>query len=122
FNKMHVRARNELVTLRLDEATDPRDLTATHLKPVDFYEAMLDENTIILDTRNDYEYDVGHFHGAIRPDIKTFRELPDWVKENEHLFKDKKVLTYCTGGIRCEVFTGWFMNEGYDVAQLEGGI
>lgn len=122
FSKMHVRAREELVTLRLDDATDPRDLTAQYLEPTEFYEAMQDENTVILDTRNDYEYDVGHFRGAIRPDIKTFRELPQWVQENEHLFKDKKVLTYCTGGVRCEVFTGWFMNEGFDVAQLEGGI
>lgn len=122
FKKMHVRPREELVTLRLDGATDPRELTADYLNPAEFYEAMQDENTVILDTRNDYEYDVGHFRGAIRPDIETFRELPQWVKENEELFKDKKVLTYCTGGIRCEVFTGWFMNEGFDVAQLEGGI
>src|SRR5699024_7683513 len=99
FKKMHVRAREELVTLRLEGATDPRDLTGQHLTPTEFYEAMQDEDTVILDTRNDYEYDVGHFRGAIRPDIESFRELPQWVQENKELFKDKKVLTYCTGGI-----------------------
>ncbi len=123
FKKMHVRPRKELVTLRLDEPVDPNELTGEYLKPEEFYEEMQDENTIILDTRNDYEYDVGHFRGAIRPDIHSFRELPDWVKENKHLLEGKRVLTYCTGGIRCEKFTGWLMKEGIeDVAQLEGGI
>ncbi|MEI3613035.1 oxygen-dependent tRNA uridine(34) hydroxylase TrhO [Pseudogracilibacillus sp. SO30301A] len=123
FKKMHVRPRKELVTLRLEEPVDPNELTGEYLKPNEFYEAMQDENTVILDTRNDYEYDVGHFRGAIRPDIHSFRELPDWVKENKHLLEGKRVLTYCTGGIRCEKFTGWLMKEGIeDVAQLEGGI
>ena len=122
FKKMHVRPRKELVTLRLDEAPHPNELTGEYLKPTEFYEEMQDENTVILDTRNDYEYDVGHFRGAIRPDIHTFRELPQWVKENKDLLKGKRVLTYCTGGIRCEKFTGWLMEEGFDVAQLEGGI
>ncbi len=123
FKKMHVRPRKELVTLRLEEPVDPNELTGEYLKPTEFYEAMQDENTVILDTRNDYEYDVGHFRGAIRPDIHSFRELPDWVKENKHLLEGKRVLTYCTGGIRCEKFTGWLMKEGIeDVAQLEGGI
>src|SRR5690625_3972746 len=84
---------------------------------------MQDEDTVILDTRNDYEYDVGHFRGAIRPDIQTFRDLPKWVQENKHLIEGKRILTYCTGGIRCEKFTGYLIKEGFeDVAQLEGGI
>lgn len=123
FKKMHVRPREELVTLRLEDATDPNELTGAYLKPKEFYEAMQDENTVILDTRNDYEYDVGHFRGAIRPDIQTFRELPEWVEENREKLEGKRVITYCTGGIRCEKFTGWLMNEGFeDVGQLEGGI
>src|SRR5690625_3037279 len=123
FKKMHVRPREELVTLRLEDPIDPNELTGEYLNPKEFYEAMQDENTVILDTRNDYEYDVGHFRGAIRPDIETFRELPQWVQENRHLIEGKKVLTYCTGGIRCEKFTGWLIKEGFeDVAQLEGGI
>lgn len=123
FKKMHVRPRQELVTLRLENPIDPRELTGTYLEPKEFYEAMQDENTVVLDTRNDYEYDVGHFRGAIRPDIETFRELPEWVEENRELLDGKRVLTYCTGGIRCEKFTGWLIEKGFeDVAQLEGGI
>lgn len=123
FKKMHVRPREELVTLRLENPIDPQDLTGTYLDPKEFYEAMQEEDTVILDTRNDYEYDVGHFRGAIRPDIRSFRELPEWVEENREMLEGKRVLTYCTGGIRCEKFTGWLMEEGFeDVAQLEGGI
>src|SRR5690625_5903240 len=77
---------------------------------------------VILDTRNDYEYDVGQFRGAIRPDITTFRELAEWVEENKEMLEGKRVLTYCTGGIRCAKFTGWMLDKGLDVAQLEGGI
>lgn len=123
FKKMHVRPRKELVTLRLEEDINPRELTGKYLSPKEFYEAMQDENTVILDARNDYEYDVGHFRGAIRPDIKTFRELPQWVKENRELLEGKRILTYCTGGIRCEKFSGWLIREGFeDVSQLHGGI
>lgn len=123
FKKMHVRPRNELVTLRLEDDVNPKQTTGKHLDPKDFFEAMQDENTIVLDARNDYEYDLGHFRGAIRPDIETFRDLPEWVKENKHLIEGKRILTYCTGGIRCEKFSGWLVKEGYeDVAQLHGGI
>lgn len=123
FRKMHVRARKELVTFRLQNDVDPRETTGEYLSPKEFYEAMQEENTVILDARNDYEYDVGHFRDAIRPDIETFRELPKWVKDNKHLIEGKRILTYCTGGIRCEKFSGWLIKEGFeDVAQLHGGI
>lgn len=123
FKKMHVRPRKELVTLRLEDDIDPKKTTGEYLSPQAFYEAMQEEDTVILDARNDYEYDVGHFRGAIRPDIETFRELPEWVQKNKHLLEGKKVLTYCTGGIRCEKFSGWLVKEGFeDVAQLHGGI
>lgn len=123
FKKMHVRPRSELVTLRLEDDIDPHEVTGDYLSPQEFLEAMQDENTIVLDARNDYEYDVGHFRGAIRPDIHTFRELPDWVRENKEMLEGKKVLTYCTGGIRCEKFSGWLVKEGFeDVGQLHGGI
>lgn len=123
FKKMHVRPREELVTLRREDAPLPTELTAEYLTPQEFYEEMLDEDTVILDTRNDYEYDVGHFRGAIRPDIRSFREFPEWVEENRDLLEGKRVLTYCTGGVRCEKVTGWLIKEGIDnVAQLEGGI
>jgi len=123
FKKMHVRPRNELVTLRLEDDVNPKQTTGQYLEPKEFHEAMQDENTVVLDARNDYEFDLGHFRGAIRPDIETFRELPEWVRENRHLIEGKRILTYCTGGIRCEKFSGWLVKEGFeDVAQLHGGI
>lgn len=123
FKKMHVRPKNELVTLRLEDDINPNRTTGQYLSPKEFFEQMQDENTIVLDARNDYEFDLGHFRGAINPEITNFRELPDWVRENKQMFEGKKILTYCTGGIRCEKFSGWLVEEGFeDVSQLHGGI
>lgn len=124
FKKMHVRYRPEIVSLNLgEEDLDPNELTGNYLEPEEFRAALEDENTIVLDARNDYEYDLGHFRGAVRPDIRSFRDLPQWIKENKEKFMDKKVVTYCTGGVRCEKFSGWLLKEGFeDVAQLHGGI
>ncbi|PYZ98217.1 hypothetical protein CR205_06375 [Alteribacter lacisalsi] len=123
FKKLHVRYRPELVTLRLEDDIDPREKTGNYLSPKEFYEQMQKEDTLIIDARNDYEYDLGHFEGAIKPDIRSFRELPDWINENREMIKDKKILTYCTGGVRCEKFSGWLKEEGFeDVNQLHGGI
>ena len=81
------------------------------------------EDVIVLDARNDYEYDIGHFKGAIRPNVRTFRELPQWIRENLTQYKDKKVIMYCTGGFGCEKLSGFLLREGFqDVSQLHGGI
>ncbi len=124
FKKMHVRHRPEIVSLRLgEEDIDPNEITGEYLEPKEFYEELQRDDVVVLDARNDYEYDLGHFRGAIRPDIRSFRELPDWVKENREKLEGKRVLTYCTGGIRCEKFSGWLKKEGFDdVGQLHGGI
>jgi UPF0176 protein len=123
FKKMHVRPRPELVNLSLEDDVNPREITGEYLSPAEFYEEMQREDTVVLDVRNTYEYDVGHFRGAIRPEVETFRDTPDWVRENRELFEGKKVLTYCTGGIRCEKFSGWLKREGFeDVGQLHGGV
>ncbi|MDQ0220229.1 rhodanese-related sulfurtransferase [Peribacillus cavernae] len=123
FKKMKVRARKELVTLRLEDDVNPLEVTGKHLSPKEFFEKMQDEDTIILDARNDYEYDLGHFKGAIKPEIENFRDLPAWVRDNKDKLEGKKILTYCTGGIRCEKFSGWLVKEGFeDVSQLHGGI
>ncbi|MBC6314574.1 rhodanese-related sulfurtransferase [Listeria grandensis] len=123
FQKMHVRPRPEIVSLSLENDVNPLEITGNYMEPEEFREALKDENTVILDARNDYEFDLGHFRGAIRPDIETFRDLPEWVEENRELFEDKKVVTYCTGGIRCEKFSGWLKTAGFDdVSQLHGGI
>ena len=123
FKKMHVRPRPELVNLGLEEDVNPHELTGRYLSPEQFLTEMQDENTVVLDVRNTYEYDVGHFRGAIRPEVKNFRDTPEWVRENRELFEGKNVLTYCTGGIRCEKFSGWMKREGFgDVGQLHGGV
>ncbi|MDT2814848.1 oxygen-dependent tRNA uridine(34) hydroxylase TrhO [Vagococcus carniphilus] len=123
FKKMFVRPRPELVSLSLEDDIDPLELTGAYLSPKEFKEAILDEDTVVIDARNDYEYDLGHFKGAVRPDIRSFRELPQWIRDNKEEFMDKRVVTYCTGGIRCEKFSGWLVREGFkDVGQLHGGI
>ncbi|PAB02083.1 rhodanese-related sulfurtransferase [Enterococcus canintestini] len=123
FKKMFVRPRQEIVSLKLAEDLNPNDLTGDYLSPMAFKEALLDENTVVIDARNDYEYDLGHFRGAIRPEIRNFRELPQWILEHKEEFMEKRVVTYCTGGIRCEKFSGWLVKEGFkDVGQLQGGI
>ncbi|MDU0332664.1 MULTISPECIES: rhodanese-related sulfurtransferase [Paenibacillus] len=123
FKKMFVRHKKELVTFRVDQELDPNVISGKRLSPVEFYEQLQRDDVIVLDGRNDYEYDIGHFRGAIRPDIESFREFPEWIRQNLSEYKDKKILTYCTGGIRCEKLTGFLLNEGFtDVAQLEGGI
>ncbi|RFU62542.1 rhodanese-related sulfurtransferase [Bacillus sp. V59.32b] len=123
FKKMKVRARKELVTLRLEDDVNPHEVTGKYLSPKEFFEKMQDEETVILDARNTYEYDLGHFKGAIRPDVENFRDLPQWVRDHKDKLEGKKILTYCTGGIRCEKFSGWLVREGFeDVSQLHGGI
>ncbi|MEW9698185.1 rhodanese-related sulfurtransferase [Paenibacillus sp. SI8] len=123
FHKIFVRPKKELVTFRLEEDVNPNELTGTHLKPKDFYEKLQQEDVIVLDGRNHYEYDIGHFRGAIRPEVETTKEFPEWIRNNLQEFKDKPILTYCTGGIRCEKLSGFLINEGFkEVYQLDGGI
>ncbi len=123
FNKLIVRIKKELVNLSLEEDVNPLKLTGRYVEPKDFFKEMQDENTLVIDARNDYEHEVGHFRNSIKPDIRNFRDLPRWIKENKELLEGKKLLTYCTGGIRCEKLSGWLKAEGYsDVGQLKGGI
>jgi UPF0176 protein len=123
FQKMHVRPREELVTFKLEEDINPNELTGNYLSPQEFYDALQRDDVIVIDGRNDYEYDIGHFRGAIRPKVQAFRDFPEWIRENLSEHKDKKVLTYCTGGIRCEKLSGFLIKEGFsDVSQLHGGI
>ncbi|MBD1371507.1 rhodanese-related sulfurtransferase [Hazenella sp. IB182357] len=123
FPKLKVRARDEIVTWRIDREANPYEKTGKHLSPKEFYEHLQREDVIVIDGRNDYEYDIGHFRGAIRPDVETTRDFPEWIRQNFGDQKDKKFITYCTGGIRCEKLTAFMIEEGFeDVAQLDGGI
>ncbi|UHA73414.1 oxygen-dependent tRNA uridine(34) hydroxylase TrhO [Paenibacillus sp. 481] len=123
FKKLFVRYKKELVTLRYNKELNPHTDGGQRLSPVEFYEYMQRDDVIILDGRNGYEYDLGHFQNAIRSDVDSFREFPEWIRENLADHKDKHVLTYCTGGVRCETLTAVLLNEGFkDVYQLDGGI
>lgn len=123
FKKIFVRPRDEIVSLKLEEDVNPNEVTGEYLEPQEFYKELQRDDVIVLDARNEYEYRVGHFRHAIKPDIDTFRELPQWIEKNLSDQKDKRVLTYCTGGIRCEKLTGYLRKQGFkDVAQLHGGI
>lgn len=123
FKRISVKPRRELVTFRLENDVNPNELSGKRLSPKEFYEQLQRDDVIVIDGRNDYEYDLGHFRGAIKPNVRTFREFPEWVRNNLGEYKDKKVIMYCTGGIRCEKLSGFFLQEGFqDVAQLDGGI
>jgi len=123
FDKLFVRAKEELVTFRVGENGSPLKQTGQYLSPEEWYEMMQRDDVLILDGRTDYEYDLGHFKNAIRPPVKSFRDFPFWIRENLSAYKDKTILTYCTGGIRCEKLTAFMLSEGFDhVAQLHGGI
>jgi UPF0176 protein len=100
FNKLHVRVKPELVNFRLEEDVNPKEMTGEYLEPAEFYERLQDPNTIVIDARNDYEHHVGHFQGAIKPDIHNFRELPKWIQDNKSLLEGKRIMAYCNGGVR----------------------
>ncbi len=118
FEKMIVRVKHEII--KLNQKLD-MDNVGIHISPEDFlkmYEQ--NENIIILDTRNDYESKVGKFKNAIIPQIKTFREFPGYIKKS-NLPKDKPIIMYCTGGIRCEKASAYMIKECFkDVKQLHG--
>ena len=121
FAKIHVRYKPEIVHSSLRHL-DPNVKTGKHLEPEEFKKMKDEEDVVILDVRSKYEHDLGHFKNAITVDIDNFREFPERVKELAHL-KNKKVLTYCTGGIKCEKASAYLLEQGFeDVYQLHGGI
>ena len=118
---MHVRPRREIVALDLEEDINPREITGKYYSPKEFKAALEDENTVILDARNDYEYDLGHFRGAIRPDITRFRDLPEWVRNNKEQLDGKYChILYRWHSLR--KISGWLVKEFENVGQLHGGI
>lgn len=125
FPKLSIKVRDEIVTLGLtaEDDIDPNEVTGRRLSPSEWYEAMQDDDVVIIDGRNKYEADMGHFKDAICPDIESFREFPEWFEGHADEIRGKKVLTYCTGGIRCEKLSGYLIKQGCEnVSQLEGGI
>lgn len=120
FHKLHVRVKEEIVNS--DLPVNPLVETGKHLEPADFRQMLNDPNVVLVDMRSNYEHKLGKFKGAITFDMENLRELPDHMTEIEHL-KDKKVITYCTGGIKCEKASAYLLDQGFkDVYQLHGGI
>lgn len=120
FHKLHVRVKDEIVNS--DLPVNPREVTGKHLDPADFKKMLNDPDVVLVDMRSNYEHKLGKFKGAIAFDMENLRELPDHMNEIDHL-KDKKIITYCTGGIKCEKASAYLIDQGFqDVYQLHGGI
>jgi UPF0176 protein len=122
FLRTKVKLKKEIVTMGV-EGIDPTRTVGTYLSPQEWNEIIADPDAVLIDTRNDYEVEVGTFKGAINPETRTFREFPEYVKQTLDPQKHKKVAMFCTGGIRCEKSTAYLKEQGFDeVYHLKGGI
>lgn len=122
FNRMKVRLKNEIVTIG-DPSVDPNKMVGEYLEPEEWNDLIMQEDVINIDTRNDYEVEIGTFKNAIDPHTKSFREFPDYVKKNLDPKKHKRVAMFCTGGIRCEKASSYMLQQGFEkVYHLNGGI
>jgi UPF0176 protein len=122
FHRMKVRLKKEIVTMGVGDV-DPRQSVGTYVEPRDWNGLIADPDTILIDTRNDYEVAIGTFRGAVDPGTKSFRAFPQWVREHREEFEGRKVAMFCTGGIRCEKATAYVKSLGIsEVFHLKGGI
>lgn len=123
FSKLYVKVRDEIVGTKFPAHVDPRVRTAPHL-PADELRSWYEEGKdfVVIDMRNDYEYRSGHFKNSINPELEASRDLPKAMPKLE-AYKDKKVVTVCTGGVRCEKMSAFLLEQGFeDVYQLENGM
>lgn len=124
FKKLTIRIKKEIVTSRFEGVKIEKK--ANYIEPKELKRALDNkEDVILVDARNDYEYKIGRFRNAINPEIKIFREWPEAVKKLNEIkeIENKKIVTYCTGGIRCEKASAYLQEQGFDnVFQLHGGI
>ncbi len=123
FEKLHVRVKPEIVHSSL-HTIDPTKNTGEYVEPNEFKEILKeeDEDTVILDVRSNHEHTIGKFKNAITLDIDNFRDFPEKIKELEK-YRDKRIITYCTGGIKCEKASAYLLEQGFEnVYQLHGGI
>ena len=122
FYRTKVKLKKEIVTMGV-EGIDPKQVVGTYVKPKEWNALISDPDVILIDTRNDYEVEIGTFKDAVNPNTTSFREFPEYVKNNMNPNKHKKIAMYCTGGIRCEKSTAYMKEQGYgEVYHLEGGI
>lgn len=122
FLRMKVKLKKEIVTLGVP-SVDPTAHVGHYVDPQDWNDLITQDDVVVIDTRNDYEVEIGTFEGAVDPATKSFREFPDWWARNKDRFHNKRVAMFCTGGIRCEKSTNYLLGEGIeDVYHLKGGI
>ncbi len=122
FHRLKVRLKREIVTMGVADI-DPLDEVGTYVAPADWNALIDDPETVVIDTRNDYEVAVGSFAGAVDPETASFRDFPAWVAANRDRLAGRRVAMFCTGGIRCEKATAYLKREGFDdVHHLDGGI
>lgn len=122
FHRTKVKLKKEIVTMGV-EGINPNNVVGSYVDPQDWNDIISDPETILIDTRNDYEYEIGTFKNAINPNTKTFREFPDYVQNNLDPKKHKKVAMFCTGGIRCEKASSYMKKAGFEeVYHLKGGV
>jgi UPF0176 protein len=124
FLKLKVKVRDKIVSDGLNDDTFDSSAIGTHVNASEFNTLIEDENTVVVDMRNHYESEIGHFKNAITPDVDTFRESLDLIEDDLKDYKEtKKLVMYCTGGIRCEKASAYYKHKGFkNVYQLEGGI
>lgn len=122
FPRMKVRIKREIVTMGQPDV-DPAAKVGNYVDAKDWNDLIRSPDVAVIDTRNDYEVEIGTFDGAIDPKTKSFGEFPAWWEENKHRFHNKRVAMFCTGGIRCEKSTNYLLGQGVeDVYHLKGGI
>ncbi|MBA1250501.1 MULTISPECIES: oxygen-dependent tRNA uridine(34) hydroxylase TrhO [Pseudomonas] len=122
FYRTKVKLKKEIVTLGVP-GVDPNKKVGTYVDPKDWNALISDPDVVLIDTRNDYEVGIGTFTNAVDPKTKSFREFPQYVRQNFDPSRHKKVAMFCTGGIRCEKASSFMLNEGFEeVYHLKGGI
>ncbi len=122
FYRTKVKLKTEIVTMGVP-GVNPQHIVGTYVKGDDWNRLIEDPDTILIDTRNDYEVAIGTFKNAVNPNTTSFREFPQWAADNLDKTKHKKVAMFCTGGIRCEKSTAYLKEQGFDeVYHLDGGI
>ncbi len=122
FQRLKVRLKREIVTMGQPDV-DPTASVGTYVAPADWNALITRNDVVTIDTRNDYEVEIGTFAGAVDPETKSFGEFPAWWKANAERFEGKKIAMFCTGGIRCEKATNYLIGQGVeDVFHLKGGI
>jgi UPF0176 protein len=121
FKRLKIKLKNEIVPLGLPNI-DATSKTGVNVSPLEWRDLIQRSDVVVLDNRNSFEYELGHFKNAIDPGVQHFRDFADYVENHLPQWQDKTVAMYCTGGIRCEKTSAWLADLGVQVYQLEGGI